>query len=75
MIFVELTPFIAFRVAHWTDDELRELQNHLLDNPSAGDVIRASGGLRKLRWLASGRGSVAVPGLFITTTCRQITFT
>jgi hypothetical protein len=56
MIFVELTPFIAFRVAHWTDDELRELQNHLLDNPSAGDVIRASGGLRKLRWLASGRG-------------------
>jgi hypothetical protein len=28
----------------------------LLDNPSAGDLIRVSGGLRKLRWLASGRG-------------------
>jgi hypothetical protein len=28
----------------------------LLDNPSAGDLIRVSGGLRKLRWLVSGRG-------------------
>lgn len=56
MLFVELTPFIAFRAAHWTDDELRALQNHLLENPGAGDVIRGSSGLRKLRWAASGRG-------------------
>ena len=56
MLFVELTPFIAFRTAHWTDDELRALQNHLLENPSAGNVIRGSSGLRKLRWAASGRG-------------------
>ena len=56
MLFVELTPFIAFRAANWTDEELRALQNHLLDNPNAGDVIRASSGLRKLRWAASGRG-------------------
>lgn len=56
MLFVELTPFIAFRVEHWTDEDLRALQNHLLENPSAGDVIRGSAGLRKLRWMASGRG-------------------
>lgn len=56
MLFVELTPFIAFRAAHWTDDELRALQSHLLENPDAGDVIRGSSGLRKLRWAASGRG-------------------
>jgi hypothetical protein len=56
MLFVELTPFIAFRAAHWTDEELRALQNHLLENPDAGDVIRGSAGLRKLRWTASGRG-------------------
>ena len=56
MIFVELTPFIVFRQTHWTNDELRDLQNHLLENPAAGDVIRGSGGLRKLRWSASGRG-------------------
>lgn len=56
MLFVELTPFIAFRTAHWSDDELRALQNHLLEKPDAGDVIRGSSGLRKLRWAASGRG-------------------
>ena len=56
MIFVELTPFIAFRQAHWTDDEFRDLQNHLLENPTAGDVIRGSSGLRKFRWSTPGRG-------------------
>lgn len=56
MIFVELTPFIAFRTAHWTDEDLRGLQSHLLANPDAGDVIRGSAGLRKLRWAGSGRG-------------------
>jgi hypothetical protein len=56
MLFVELTPFIAFRTEHWTDEDLRALQNHLLANPDAGDVIRSSAGLRKLRWMASGRG-------------------
>ena len=62
MLFVELTPFIAFRAAHWTDDELRALQNHLLENPDVGDVIRGSSGLRKL------------PGSFITTTFRLSVF-
>ncbi len=33
MLFVELTPFIAFRTAHWTDDELRALQNTCLKIP------------------------------------------
>ena len=56
MLFVELTPFIAFRAEHWTDEDLQALQNHLLANPNAGDVMRGSAGLRKLRWLAAGRG-------------------
>ena len=56
MLFVELTPFIAFRTAHWKDEDLRNLQNHLLANPEAGDVIRGGSGLRKLRWAGSGRG-------------------
>ena len=56
MVFVELTPFVAFRTAHWTDEDLRSLQNFLLAAPDAGDVIRGSSGLRKLRWLAQGRG-------------------
>lgn len=56
MVFVELTPFVRFREAHWNDDELRALQRSLLVTPTAGDVIRGTGGLRKLRWAASGRG-------------------
>ena len=31
------------------DDELRQLQEALLQNPKAGDVIRGTNGLRKIR--------------------------
>lgn len=56
MVFVELTPFVAFRAEHWSDDELRALQSFLLVSPDAGDLIRGGAGLRKLRWSAQGRG-------------------
>jgi hypothetical protein len=56
MVFVELTPFVAFRAEHWSDDELRALQSFLLAAPDAGDLIRGGNGLRKLRWSAQGRG-------------------
>ena len=56
MIFVKLTPFIAFRTKHWSDEDLRGLQNFLLTAPDAGDVIGGGSGLRKLRWAAQGHG-------------------
>lgn len=56
MVFVELTPFVAFRREHWTDEDLRALQSFLLVSPNAGDLIRGGAGLRKLRWSAQGRG-------------------
>jgi hypothetical protein len=56
MVFVVVTPFVRFRETHWSDDELRVRQRFLLVTPTAGDVIRGSGGLRKLRWAASGHG-------------------
>ena len=56
MVFVELTPFVRFREQNWTDDEFRALQRFLLLSPAAGDVIRGTHGMRKLRWAASGRG-------------------
>ena len=56
MVFVELTPFIAFRTEHWSDEDLRGLQNFLLASPDAGDVISGGSSLRKLRWSAQGRG-------------------
>ena len=56
MVFVELTPFVAFRSEYWTDEDLRACQNFLLVSPDAGDPIRGGSGLRKLRWSAQGRG-------------------
>jgi hypothetical protein len=56
MIFVQLTPFVAFRKEYWTDEDLRAMQNVLLVTPDAGDLIRGGSGLRKLRWSAQGRG-------------------
>ena len=38
------------------DDEYRELQQYLIQNPEAGEVIPGSGGLRKLRWARPGAG-------------------
>ncbi len=39
-----------------SDEEYREVQVALMENPDAGAVIRGSGGVRKLRWAAPGRG-------------------
>ncbi|HEX9583474.1 MAG TPA: type II toxin-antitoxin system RelE/ParE family toxin [Gammaproteobacteria bacterium] len=39
-----------------SDDEYREVQAALIKNPEAGVVITGSGGIRKLRWRAPGRG-------------------
>ena len=39
-----------------TDDDYREFQKELLQNPKKGDVIPQSGGLRKARMKLPGRG-------------------
>ena len=54
--FVETKLFTRLVQEYLTDAEYRELQLHLLDNPAAGAVIPGSGGVRKLRWGAPGRG-------------------
>ena len=56
MIFVELTPFGAFRERHWTDETFGALQRFLLATPDAGNLLRGGGGLRKVRWQTQGRG-------------------
>ena len=38
------------------DDDLQELQNYIMKNPNAGDVIPDTGGAIKLRWLLGNRG-------------------
>jgi hypothetical protein len=56
MLFVETSLFSARMPAYLSDDEFREFQAHLVAHPDAGDVIRGSGGIRKVRWAARGRG-------------------
>ena len=56
MLIVETRAFTHRIRALITDEEYRELQLGLVAAPAAGDVIRGSGGLRKIRWSAGGRG-------------------
>lgn len=56
MLFVETPYFTRFCDDHCGDDELRCLQQQLMEQPEAGDLIRGSKGLRKLRWALPGRG-------------------
>ncbi len=40
----------------FSEDEKRELIDHLAENPLAGDQIPGTGGVRKMRFGALGRG-------------------
>ena len=55
-LFVELPPFERYRSSYLDDVAYGELQNTLMANPWAGDLISGTGGLRKLRWLDNRRG-------------------
>ncbi len=56
MVIIETPVFTKQILEVLTDDEYKELQQEIADNPKKGDLIPGSGGLRKLRWSASGRG-------------------
>lgn len=56
MIFIE-TPIFTSDVKAYLDDEAyRALQTHLADHPEAGPLVEGTGGLRKIRWAAQGKG-------------------
>ena len=56
MVFVELPIFIRCAQELFSDDNLRELQLVLLENPSVEDLNPGGRGLRKLRVPLPGRG-------------------
>ena len=48
--FIEVPIFTKkWKELGFTDENLRELQKVLLDDPKAGDAIQGTGGLRKIR--------------------------
>ena len=56
MVIIE-TPIFTRRIQELiSEEEYRLLQLHLVNKPDVGKIIQGSGGLRKLRWSASGRG-------------------
>ena len=55
-IFIEAATFERVRAVYLDDDEYAELQQFMMENPEAGDIVRESGGVRKLRWKRKGMG-------------------
>lgn len=54
--FIETPHFTRILDQYLEDDEYSELQRYLNANPETGVVVPGSGGVRKLRWRAEGRG-------------------
>jgi len=56
MEIVETKVYTKYITKLMSDDEYKELQSFLVQNPKAGDMIKNSGGLRKLRWKIKDKG-------------------
>jgi hypothetical protein len=61
--FMELPSFERNRKHYLDDDGFREMQDAMMMDPVAGDVIKGAGGLRKLRWLDKRRSKGKRGGL------------
>lgn len=53
---VETPGFLESAAQIMGEDERSLLVDYLAHNPSAGDIIPGTGGVRKLRWSLQGRG-------------------
>ncbi|MDU8498361.1 hypothetical protein RYB01_04085 [Pseudomonas syringae] len=56
MIFIETPVFTSDLKDHLNDEEYRALQAYLAEHPKSGALIEDTGGLRKIRWAAHGKG-------------------
>jgi mRNA-degrading endonuclease RelE of RelBE toxin-antitoxin system len=54
--FVESSKFAGQLARYLSDEEFNSLQQALINNPEIGDVIKGSGGIRKMRWGGKGIG-------------------
>lgn len=53
---IESEVFREWAAKVWADDEREAFIDFISVNPEAGDVIKSSGGLRKVRWSRKGKG-------------------
>lgn len=61
--FIELPAFARNRSEYLDDDAFKDIQQMLLQSPDAGDVIKNTGGLRKIRFGDATRGKGKRGGL------------
>jgi hypothetical protein len=54
--FIETSSFERTLPEYFSDDEYAALQQFMVFNPEAGNIVHGSGGVRKLRWSVEGRG-------------------
>ena len=70
---VETPEFMSATRKLMTDEERVLLVDYLAYNPTSGDLIPGTGGVRKLRWVWRGEASAAVRGWstsITTSACR-----
>jgi hypothetical protein len=56
VVIVETPIFTRLIKQLMSDDEYKDLQEALVNRPDMGDLIKGSGGLRKVRWSLEGTG-------------------
>ena len=71
-LFIELPAFERHRSSYLDDEGFRRLQSTLLADPECGDVIAATGGLRKMRFADVRRGKGKRGGLRIIYYWREV---
>src|SRR5690554_5454749 len=85
MLFIETSTFTKLLPNYLTDEEYRGLQTYLLQKPEArsqkpearsqkpdaGDLIKGSGGVRKVRWAPAGSGKSGGNQKWVTGTLGQ----
>ena len=53
---IETPTFQRLWPNYWTEQERGEFAAFIAQNPEAGEVVRDSGGVRKVRWSRAGSG-------------------
>jgi hypothetical protein len=56
LTIIETPMFLRYAADVWVDEEKDAFIDWIAHNPHAGDVIVATGGLRKVRWSRAGMG-------------------
>lgn len=56
MVIIETRIFTKLIKELLSDDQYKKLQEALVNRPDMGDLIKDSGGLRKVRWHLEGTG-------------------